>query len=199
MQISSVNVKNFKSIKDQTFDGFTHVNMFFGQNNSGKSNALKFLNLFFQKKIPKSGSSITIDTSRSDLADLGNPQAEPLNFWEGIIPNEPYIFHKNNRNIDIEFKVEIKIDIDDLGGVKNASDVVTQYFGGKNHAIVSLSGVITARGSYDAEMVTHLTSLNGREIFLEKNGYFSSAKGKGAKLLQSNGYEIYNGLLGALI
>ena len=47
--IKSIHIKNFRSIVDETIE-FTDFNCFVGKNDSGKSNVLKALNLFFNGK-----------------------------------------------------------------------------------------------------------------------------------------------------
>ena len=51
MKIHSIEIKNFRSIKDETIDclGF---NSFVGPNGSGKSTVLNALNVFFDVKLP---------------------------------------------------------------------------------------------------------------------------------------------------
>ena len=49
MIIKSIRIKNFRSIVDETID-LSDMNFFVGKNDSGKSNVLKALNLFFNKE-----------------------------------------------------------------------------------------------------------------------------------------------------
>ena len=47
--IKKITIKNFRSIVNETID-FSDFNCFVGKNDSGKSNVLKALNLFFNGK-----------------------------------------------------------------------------------------------------------------------------------------------------
>ncbi len=47
MKIESIHIKGFKSIKDLKIEGLSDINVFFGQNNVGKSNILEALRLWY--------------------------------------------------------------------------------------------------------------------------------------------------------
>ena len=47
--VKSIHIKNFRSILDERID-LSDYNCFVGKNDSGKSNVLKALNLFFNGK-----------------------------------------------------------------------------------------------------------------------------------------------------
>ncbi len=48
--IKKIEVKHFRSVFEQTVEELSHLNVFGGQNDSGKSNILKSLNLFFNNQ-----------------------------------------------------------------------------------------------------------------------------------------------------
>jgi energy-coupling factor transporter ATP-binding protein EcfA2 len=58
--ISQIKIKNFRSIRSVTIDGTTDFTCFCGQNNAGKSNILKALNLFFNSQTDP-GKALSID------------------------------------------------------------------------------------------------------------------------------------------
>lgn len=95
--IESVRISKFRSVGlDETFESLD-LNIFSGSNDSGKSNILKSLNLFF--------------TSQSDLNIRYNPEND-FNKW----------FRDNNirgeRNIDVELKIS-KGNYADKGGIND--------------------------------------------------------------------------------
>lgn len=50
IKLQEINVTNFKSLINTKIDMFDNINMFYGFNNSGKSNIFKFLEILFSSK-----------------------------------------------------------------------------------------------------------------------------------------------------
>lgn len=83
--ISKVHIKNFRSIIDETIE-LKDFNCFVGKNDSGKSNVLKALNLFFNNKTDFD-TSLDFESDYSKLAKRGQNQAKELMIeLEIIIP-----------------------------------------------------------------------------------------------------------------
>lgn len=73
--ITSVRIQNFRSIRDLRIEGASHMNAIAGLNNSGKSNILKSLNLFFNNEIEAGipliiSKDYSIQTARSQKKKL---------------------------------------------------------------------------------------------------------------------------------
>lgn len=71
VKIKSVRIKNFRSIVDETIQ-LDCFNCFVGRNDSGKSNVLKALNLFFNGKIDF-GEDLVFSKDFSQYVSLGLP------------------------------------------------------------------------------------------------------------------------------
>ena len=110
IRITSLQVKSFKSLIDTTIDKFDNINMFYGYNNSGKSNVFKFLKLLFERK--KIGTKVKYNSGEEGgIADAKSSlRIQTTNFWNGNIWNEPFLFTNNDRTKPITFKVELEVD-----------------------------------------------------------------------------------------
>ena len=74
--IINIHIKNFRSIVDETID-LRDFNCFVGKNDSGKSNVLKALNLFFNNKTDVD-TELDFDTDYSIFAKRGQKQAKEI-------------------------------------------------------------------------------------------------------------------------
>ena len=71
--IKSIHIKNFRSIVDKKIE-LSNFNCFVGKNDSGKSNVLKALNLFFNNKTDF-GTEFDFESDYSRFAKRGQKQA----------------------------------------------------------------------------------------------------------------------------
>ena len=71
--IKSVHIRNFRSIVDETIN-LTDFNCFVGKNDSGKSNVLKALNLFFNGETDFN-TAFDFESDYSQFAKRGQKQA----------------------------------------------------------------------------------------------------------------------------
>lgn len=84
--IKRIHIKNFRSIVDETID-LSNFNCFVGKNDSGKSNVLKALNLFFNNKTDFS-TEFDFESDYSKFAKRGQKQAKEIVIsLDVIIPN----------------------------------------------------------------------------------------------------------------
>lgn len=84
--IKKIHIKNFRSIVDETID-LSGFNTFVGKNDSGKSNVLKALNLFFEGQTD-SDTEFDFEQDYSKLAKRGAKQAKEIIISvDVVIPN----------------------------------------------------------------------------------------------------------------
>ena len=76
MIIEKIRIKNFRSIVDETIE-LNEFNCFVGRNDSGKSNVLKALNLFFNN-YTEFNSSFDFDKDFSKYAKVGEHSAKEI-------------------------------------------------------------------------------------------------------------------------
>ena len=86
--INKVHIKNFRSIVDETIE-LKDFNCFVGKNDSGKSNVLKALNLFFNNKTDFD-SPLDFESDYSKLAKRGQKQAREISIELEIIVPETF-------------------------------------------------------------------------------------------------------------
>lgn len=89
--IKKVHIKNFRSIVDETID-LTDFNCFVGQNDSGKSNVLKALNLFFNNATDFN-TPFDFERDYSQFAKRGQKQAKEISIALDIVIPDTFIEH----------------------------------------------------------------------------------------------------------
>lgn len=86
--IKSIHIKNFRSIVDETID-LSKFNCFVGKNDSGKSNVLKALNLFFNNKTDFN-TEFDFESDYSKFAKRGTKQAKEILISLDVVIPETY-------------------------------------------------------------------------------------------------------------
>ncbi|MFS4468275.1 AAA family ATPase [Maribacter sp. 2210JD10-5] len=155
------NFKSFKNGKNRIYDANV-INFIYGENNSGKSNILKFLKLIFNLKRTTNAIEVEGDVLSKDSLNY---------FFEGIIDNEPYIFHKNKRDEKIVFKFFIDISNEELktAGFDFFETLKEEYLdGGGKVAKLKFEGNIRSLDTKStSEISLDSVSLNGKEVYLK--------------------------------
>jgi predicted ATP-dependent endonuclease of OLD family len=194
MKIKRIVIQNYKSIKNQSLDGFTNVNMLFGHNNSGKSNILKFIELIFMPKI--SSDTTTIDTSRM-TGNIQMPDKQLSPFWDGLIENHSYIFRNNDWKTPITFEVDIEVPktiFKVLGEIYAALEVT--YLDAEQ-VKVTIKGSISGLDYYTSQIKLDEALIQNRSIYKRTPSevYFESAPDTDEYGFKTNGYTILSSVL----
>lgn len=166
MKIKSFHVTNFKSLVNTNVANLGSKNMFFGLNNSGKSNLLKFLSLVFQDKT----FGQTVKTAESDYRQT----LEQSNFWQGEIINSPYLFHANNTEKPIEFQVTLGIDHSELplfNDLKNEGIIKLS----RNESNVFIDGQFEYVNTSTSRISLKQVQIDNKIVY-ETNDYFPKNK-----------------------
>jgi AAA15 family ATPase/GTPase len=103
MQLKSFTAKNFKSLRNTPVTKLKSINLFWGINNTGKSNLLKFLELIFKRKLAANIVKYEEDGQTKERVQY----LSTGDFWNGEISGSDYFFHKNRKNDSIEFEILI--------------------------------------------------------------------------------------------
>ena len=196
MEVQKLTLKNFKSFGNSVIHAGNDIprlgkmNMLFGYNNSGKSNLLKFIQLLFQSKIRRE--ALLVDGEKMEKIESGI-------FWKGPISNSPFIFHKNNRELPIEFDAYIKIGHDELKatGYSHYKQLSKSYFNGHDYITLYLKGEIRKIDDFEtAEIALIQSKLNSKVIYsLDSKGrplYFQDGITGRDNLLKSDGIAFEN-------
>lgn len=160
MYIHQFSVNNYRSLRNVSVGDLSKAVILYGDNDSGKSNILSFLDMVFQ---PKFVEEVTI-TKEGEYKTT-----RPSGFWKGQIDNFSNNFYQNNQD-PISFSVLIKIERKEILELKN----LPEKFSGllpKNHDedVLQIEGVITSLGADRAEMSLVKSEINQKIIYSIKD------------------------------
>ncbi len=206
MRITEFELRNFKSFGDYNnpstgvLPSLRKMNMVYGENNSGKSNLLKFIDLIFSGK-SDTESGLNVEGESSPLV-----RAVSTPFWKGKIHNSPFIFHKNERSREIKFYFIIEFSNQELFSPSFAQSASVQAEYPSVTAGVSIlrfDGVIKSYSDpYLSELVLKKVELNGRELYLDDGTakyYFRSGVPVQALLGDSLLFESFMSILNSVV
>ena len=154
MKIRGIKVRNYKSLFDTTVEDMGDVNLFYGYNNSGKSNVFKFLELVFRPKTFRDTLTIGSDTANVGLNNL--------DFWQGNIYDQPFIFSNNNRDNPIQYLITIEVDKNDI---PHAKELNKHKLLSNDKEIFVIEGEIRSINQTDSSFHLFGVQLNGDLIF----------------------------------
>ena len=154
MKIRGIKVRNYKSLFDTTVEDMGDVNLFYGYNNSGKSNVFKFLELVFRPKTFRDTLTIGSDTANVVLNNL--------DFWQGNIYDQPFIFSNNNRDNPIQYLITIEVDKNDI---PHAKELNKHKLLSNDKEIFVIEGEIRSINQTDSSFHLFGVQLNGDLIF----------------------------------
>jgi len=165
MRLTEITFNRFKSFGDtaQLVQGFRKMNMSYGNNNSGKSNCLKFLGLLFERKAVVDPGLIVENEIVGGRTFLGS-------FYEGTIQNEPFIFHNNIRTNPIEFQCHFLIGHQEIteSGFDKTEELFMEYPSelGDESVLVIKGNISNFGDPFTSSVILLEVKLNGRELFL---------------------------------
>jgi predicted ATPase len=176
MIIKKLNFQNFKSFgndsTNQNLSNFEILTLIYGENNSGKSNLLKFINLLFKEKV-EIGEAYFVGGQT-----LTTPQ-ELSSFWKGKNIKDAFLFHKNDRSKDIVFEVVLGISVSDIGKLDNYKALVKDFEIDKNFDLELKGKIVSLSDPFESEIILESVYLNGKEVYFFEKGiprYFYGLK-----------------------
>lgn len=193
MKIQHLQFSNYRSFGNyqnpvtSRIEDLRKLNMVFGDNNSGKSNILKMIDLLFQKKLQRQ-SVILSEEGESRVLEESGP------FWKGSIVDQPFIFHKNNRTHPIAFEVVLDVTDQDIAqsGFVQHQLLLQQYPSNNGSSTVTIKGTITNDGTPGNSIIKLINvDLNGQEAFSDDGTTRNYFTGKGALDGDSQSYESF--------
>lgn len=157
MYIHKFYVKNYRSLKSVDVGNLSEAVILYGENDSGKSNILTFLDVVFQQKY----SEEVIQTPDGSLS-----QNKAIGFWEGQIVDFSNSFYLNNQQ-PITFGVLIKFERAEILGTKNLpKGFVDLLPKNKVEDVLHLEGTITSLGNDRAEMSLVKAEFNQKQFYI---------------------------------
>jgi energy-coupling factor transporter ATP-binding protein EcfA2 len=157
MHIQQIVVSNYRSLKDVTIGDLSKVVVLYGENNSGKSNVLSFLEQLFKRK--RAVETVTVESTSQELPTrVGD-------FWQGFSDNFADNFYENTDE-PIAFAIHIELRLDEIKSFGEFPEeflhqLVKQQ--GKNHLI--LKGRFNRSGDASAQIELLSVELNKKSFY----------------------------------
>lgn len=163
MKITQFTIKNYKSFSKTNNRVYSanNINLIYGENNSGKSNILRFLKLIFSLKKIENNLEVEGENVMQTSRDY---------FFEGLIESEPYIYHKNIRHEKIEYTFFIELTHKEIkeANFDFFTSLESEYLkNSKNPAILRFDGEIKSLDNkYLSEIRLNQVKLSNKEVYL---------------------------------
>ena len=161
MLIRQVKINNYRSLKEVSFGDLSKFVIFYGDNDTGKSNILSFLEILFQPKFLPFSSASTSERFE---------ELRPSGFWNGQITN----FTDNlffNSEQPITFSVVILIEnseIKEISGIPEG--FINLLSSSHDYSTLELSGEINPESDEIALLIVKKVTFNQKMFFENKNG-----------------------------
>lgn len=156
MHIKKFQVKNYRSLEDIRIGDLTSMVILYGDNDSGKSNVLSFLEMVFRQKFIEEFITSETKTLRKIL---------PTGFWRGDIEDFSNNFYQNN-NKPIEFNISIAFDRKEILGISKLNkSFIAALPKGKKLDYLILQGKITQKNKNTAEMILLNAEFNQKKFY----------------------------------
>jgi hypothetical protein len=160
MYINKFTIINYRSLKNVDVGDLSPAVIFYGENDSGKSNLLTFLDIIFQQKYTEE----IIQAPNTSLV-----QRRSTGFWEGQIANFSNNSYLNNQQ-PIEFTIYLKFDRAELLSIKSLPSVFVEMLPkNRSEDVFVIEGKINPIGPDRAEMILIKAELNKKQFYTNTN------------------------------
>jgi hypothetical protein len=189
MFIRQIAIKNYRSLRDVQIGNLSPIVVFYGDNDSGKSNILSFLEQLFKTKFIQE--ELTIDGAKNE-----NAPVKPSGFWRGEIENFADNFYRNQSEA-IEFSIVVRFDRSEVETLGPLPEKFLEKLSDNNANInLKLVGQISQAGSNRASMKLLEATFNNISFY---DGKVSEPKYlPGFDLSPAEGLNLFNRILGSL-
>jgi len=190
MYIHQFTVHNYRSLKNVSIGDLSNAVILYGENDSGKSNILSFLDVVFQQKYTDE----VIEGPNGKFV-----QKKSSGFWTGQIIDFSNNFYLNNQK-PITFSIQIKIERSELLEIKRFPKKFVEMLP-KNHNndVLIIEGQIVTLGGDRAEMSLTRVNFNQKLFY---NGetktpeFLSAPEFNDLSLAEKT--DIFNGVMNSL-
>jgi len=156
MYIHQFGVKNYRSLKNVSVGDLSNAVILYGENDSGKSNILSFLEIVFQAKY-------TEETTEAPGEAFVHKKSS--GFWNGQIDDFSNNFYLNNQK-PITFSILIKIERSELLKIKNLpKKFIDKLPKNHNYDVLLIEGQIASLGEDRAEMSLTSAEFNQKSFY----------------------------------
>ena len=157
MRIKTLQIKNFRSLRELQTPSLSSTVVFHGPNNTGKSNILLALETIFASKVATT--DVILPESEDDSTSLEPHRKTP--FWNGRILNFSDSFYMGTV-ADIEFTVQLTVPSSHIAGIPEAEIIESFHKTGHDYQ-VKLAGRIVRRGD-DGEIILETALINNKIV-----------------------------------
>jgi len=154
MFIQQLTVKNYRSLRNVQIGNLQPIVVFYGDNDSGKSNILSFLEDVFRPKQEQ----VLPETATTEA-----PVSASV-FWRGEIDDFSDNFYKNQSE-PIEFTIVVRFSRQEIDVITGTPEVSAQLSGENDNANLTINGRIEAIGADRAKMVLVEARLNNKSFY----------------------------------
>jgi len=156
MFIHQVTVKNYRSLRNVQIGNLQPIVVFYGDNDSGKSNILSFLDYVFRPKQEQ----VLPETETTEAPVTASV------FWRGEIDDFSDNFYKNQSD-PIEFTIVVRFSRQELDVITGTAEVSAKLSEENDNANLSINGRgrIDPIGSDRAKMVLVEARLNNKSFY----------------------------------
>ena len=168
MKITSLSVSGFRSLKNIHIEAFGDQVIFFGDNDSGKSNILAFLEVFFARKYREELTEVAF----SDGVPEGNRlERAPTGFWQGQVHGFSDNFFRGQRE-PIIYNVTIEMETGEITNAVEFPKEFRQFLIENDPISLQLQGEFRRVDPDIAEMYLLQAFLGDREFYNEQHSDF---------------------------
>ena len=159
MHIRQLHVKNYRSLKDVSIGDLSRFVVLYGENDSGKSNILSFLEHVFSQKYIEEVTDVP-----QEIENI--PIRRPTGFWRGEITNFSDNFYRNSsESIDFSILIEFKRR-EILTLIALPPEFLEKLPDKRDYDLLKIEGQIVKSASADrAEMILHNAEFNQKSFY----------------------------------
>ena len=174
MFIQQLTVTNYRSLRNVHIGGLTPIVVFYGNNDSGKSNILSFLYHLFKQKFEKP----------DILPDGKEGPSKPIGFWRGEINDFADNFYKNQPD-PITFTVIIRFTRAEISLLASMPEFTNQLSEDNQNVNLAINGQIEPVGKDRGRIDLIGAKLNNKSFYELKNAEPQYLSGFGLTTAQS--------------
>ncbi|MBW8011818.1 MAG: ATP-binding protein [Chloroflexi bacterium] len=162
MRINGFSVNKFRSLNNFNIDELSSKVLLFGDNDTGKSNILAFLEMVFMEKYSE---DIT------DVPDEGKESSRriPTGFWRGIVEGFSYNYFLNAEEL-INFSILISFSKNEITNLKDLPlDFLASFPESKDDYFLEIFGVIHPLDIDRSQMELVRVTFDGEDFYNSSN------------------------------
>lgn len=165
MRITTLDVDNYRSLKNVHVGDLGAVVVLYGHNDSGKSNILSFLDILFRQKFSSDAPTTVSGQDTNEISSDLSLKTRPQGFWRGEIDDFTDNFFRNSTE-PITFTVNLEFARSEILAISGLPTEFKSYLNkNRRHDVLIMYGEIRAGASDRAEILLHKVELNQKVFY----------------------------------